>query len=475
MFPIWQDLESEDATATWRDRITHSQDGAFAARVTTVPAWPTLAARLHTIEAAGGDPEAALNAAIAARPVTDAADLAAVLHHRLGPQASSGEADPGLHLPFSLRPSGDSPYLPAMRQVAIRIDQRVSQLGERAAQNPPEWAARLGPVPTDTVGRAEWTDRAAIVASYREAFSLEGSDPIGPAPPPARPEACRWWTAAQAALTGHQLLAGWASDEDPAQRVAAGDRAEMDRPVLVDLAGAARSERDLQSELVYATEDQWRARADPTITAEDVAAARQRVHTTHDVLQEAREHLRASEAGHQAYQQWEMGTGTTRADAEAARRELVRRNPPVNSEPGLAPQPTSSTAYQSVQADRYLATKGRALDSAREAVRRLTHRIHRDTQAGETSQADRLHDALQRNQADVARLEHEDQAAAEDAAKYNDELAARADGQQAKIDAFPAPWRAENIPGHKGSAAPATGARPPATLAATHALSHLLS
>jgi hypothetical protein len=50
------------------------------------------------------------------------------------------------------------------------------------------------------------------------------------------------------------------SDEDPAQRVAVGDRAEMDRPTVVDLAGAAQSERDLQAELVYATEDQWRAR-----------------------------------------------------------------------------------------------------------------------------------------------------------------------------------------------------------------------
>ena len=173
-----------------------------------------------------------------------------------------------------------------MRQVATRIDQRVIELGERAAQNPPDWAARLGPVPTDTVERAEWTDRAPLVASYREAFSIEGSDPIGQAPPPARPEARRWWTAAQAALTGNQLQAGWASDEDLAQRVAAGDRAEMDRPALVDLAGAAQSERDLQAELVYATEDQWRARTDPTITADDLVAARQRVHTTQEVLQD---------------------------------------------------------------------------------------------------------------------------------------------------------------------------------------------
>jgi hypothetical protein len=146
-------------------------------------------AREEHIEAAGADPEAALNAAIAERPLTGVADLAAVMHHRLGPPAADTESR--LYLPILLRPWGDSPYLRAMGQVAVRIDQRMAELGERASQNPPEWAAELGPVPTDKVARAEWTDRAALIASYREAFALEGSDPIGQAPPPARPEARR--------------------------------------------------------------------------------------------------------------------------------------------------------------------------------------------------------------------------------------------------------------------------------------------
>ena len=65
-----------------------------------------------------------------------------------------------------------------------------------------------------------------------------------------------------------------------------------------------------------------------------------------------------------------------------------------------------------------LATKARALDSAREAARRLTHRIRRHTEAGESDQADRLRDPLDRNQADVARLEQEITTATEEAAKY---------------------------------------------------------
>ena len=59
----------------------------------------------------------------------------------------------------------------------------------------------------------------------------------------------------------------------------------------------------------------------------------------------------------------------------------------------------------------------------------------------------------------------------EDAAKYNDELAARPDGQQAKIDAFPRPGGCE----HPKSRRSSTSHRPPATPAAAHALSHLPS
>jgi hypothetical protein len=463
LFPIWQDLDSEYTKMIWRDRVAARVDPGFATRLTTAPAWPSLAARLHTIEAAGGDPETALDAAIAERPLTGVADVAAVLHYRLGAQAGPGEAaDPGLHVPFSSRPLLDSPYRPAIRQVASRMDQRITDLGELAAQSPPEWAVPLGPVPTDTVARAEWIDRAAIMASYREAFSIEGSDPIGAAPPPARPEARRWWYAARTALTETQPPAASANDEDLAQRIAAGDRAEKDRPALVDLASAAQSERHLQAELVYAIEDQWRARTDPSTTREQMTAAQQRLHATEEVAEEAKEHLRAAEAVHHAYREWDTRTATTRADAQAARRELARRNLPVNAESSLAQQPTSWVAYQSVEADRYLAAKGRALDSAREAARRLTHRIRRHTEAGETNQADRLRDPLDRNRADVARLEQEITAATEEAVRYNLELAARPDGPQAKADASPRaqPSRASAVPPDQPHPPPAASPRP---------------
>jgi hypothetical protein len=197
------------------------------------------------------------------------------------------------------------------------------------------------------------------------------------------------------------------------------------------------------------------------VTPEQRAVAQRRVQTTHVVLQDAKQNLHAAEAGYQAYQQWDIRTATTRADAETARRELARRHPPRHAEFSLAQQPTSWVAYQSVQADRYLATKARALDSARAAASRLTHRIRRHTHAGESSQADRLRGPLDRNQADVVRLEQEITAAAEETAKYNRELAGRPDGPQAKADACPGPQpsRASAVPPDQRHRHPAASPR----------------
>jgi hypothetical protein len=101
------------------------------------------------------------------------------------------------------------------------------------------------------------------------------------------------------------------------------------------------------------------------------------------------------------------------------------------------------------------------LDSARQAARRLTYRIRRHTEVGETSQADRLLEPLERNQADVARLEQEITAATEEAAEYNRELAARPNGPQAKADASrrAQPWKASAVPPDQPHPAPAASPR----------------
>jgi hypothetical protein len=273
LFPIWQDLEGEHLRARWLASLTQERGISLASRLTGSPAWPTVASRLAEIEASGDDPHIALRTAFDVRGFDDAVDLAAVLHHRLQGPTASAEGDGELRAAFSTRDLGDSAYAPAMRQVAERMDRRIVELGEPAALNPPAWAAALGPLPAGAVGRMEWTDRAATVASYREAFGVEGSDPIGEAPPPARTEARRWWHQAREALAGDQSPAPWATDEELAERAATGDRVEMERPGQARLEEAAKTERERRAELVFALAHQRALATNPNATGDELADA----------------------------------------------------------------------------------------------------------------------------------------------------------------------------------------------------------
>jgi hypothetical protein len=123
LLPIWADLASEHSKARWHDTLTRSRGEQFAARVIGSKAWPALAACLEVIQAAGADPESALQTAVDARSLTGVADLAAVLHHRLEDYAGTAP-EPAIHAPFTMRALTDSPYTPAMRQLAQRMDRR---------------------------------------------------------------------------------------------------------------------------------------------------------------------------------------------------------------------------------------------------------------------------------------------------------------------------------------------------------------
>jgi hypothetical protein len=442
LFPIWQDLEGEHVKARWLASLTQERGISFASRLTGSPAWPTLAARLADIEASGGDPQTALTAAVDVRGLDDAVDLAAVLHHRLESyrlerHSASAEPDGGLRAPFSSRDLGDTTYAPAMRQVAERMDQRIVELGERAVQNRPAWAAALGPVPADAVGRMEWTDRAATVASYREAFGVEGGDPIGEAPPLARPEARRWWNQAREALAGEQRPVPWASDMELAERAAAGDRAEMERPDPAQLEEAAKTERDRRAELVFALAHQ-RA-LDPDATGDELADADGWVSSARPQAQQAARELREAEARHDDYRTWEARTAATRADAQAARQELARRAVPGDSRDDLADLPTGWVAYQAVQAEQLLARKQRALASARNAIRRVAARAEAGGDPDETSSKEANRVLLERWRADETRLDQEVETARSAVERINNDLDRRPDGQEAKTAAKATP------------------------------------
>ena len=391
--------------------------------------------------------------AIDVRDLDDAVDVAAVLCHRLQRYGEVADGTDGLREPFSTRELDDTAYAPAMRQVAQRMDARIVELGERAAENPPEWAVAFGPVPDDAVGRLEWTDRAATVASYREAFGIAGAEPIGEAPPPARPEARRWWNAAREALAGETQPTAWASDAGLAERVAAGDRAELERPDPAGLEQAAKTERHRRAELAFALAQQQKAASNPDATVDDRADAQRRVDAARSTAQQAAGRLAEAEAGHDAYRAWEARTAVSRADAEAARNQLARRAVTGDRRDDLADLPTGWVAYQAVQAEQLLARKQRALASARSAIQRVAARAHQDDEPDDARSAEENQALLQRWEADETRLTQEVAAARITVERINSEVDRRPDGQEAKAAARATPTG--RIPSQPAPATPA--------------------
>jgi conjugative relaxase-like TrwC/TraI family protein len=241
LFPIWQDLVTAVSRERWRAAVALACGEDAAATMLASDAWPTLAARLWVIDAAGVDSAVSLSRAAAARPLAGAEDVAAVLHWRL--RHVEAAAAPMLAGTFTeISPSGVDELAGAIAQVAAAMDARSDELAARVEAQQPAWAAGLGSRPDggDTAGRQDWRRRAGIVAGYREAFGLDATgdedslDPIGPLPAAGRPDALQWWQRATVALDRAEP-AGLAQlpDEHLEAIVEQARQAEADGPPMV--------------------------------------------------------------------------------------------------------------------------------------------------------------------------------------------------------------------------------------------------
>jgi len=200
LFPIWQDLLGERGAHEAQTALATACGSHIAASALRSPAWPSLAALLRRLDAAGIDAASALADAARRHDLGDAEDSAAVLHWRLSQAHVDAAGEHGDT--FSERsPNGADEWAVAARQVAAAMDARVQTLAARVDTERPAWAASLGAVPVHPDRRQEWLARARIVAGYREAFRIDTTDdPLGPPPPFGRPDAHAWWTRAAAVL-----------------------------------------------------------------------------------------------------------------------------------------------------------------------------------------------------------------------------------------------------------------------------------
>ena len=272
------------------------------------------------------------------RSMTGARDVARVLDSRVRRRLDGVLPQPPGPWADRVPDTGSAEMNRYLRELAEAMDDRVRRLGEHAAQTQPLWARQaFGPVPDDPVGRADWEQRASVVAAYRERYGYaHPGDPIGPEPAKTSPEARAAWHAALNALgrvDGIDLRG--CTDGDLWLRRSTYERETAWAPphVAEELRLMRQAERDAHVNAVRA-EHEHRAAHDPQTAARHQHLAR---------IWRALEAKAAREAEmfaavQETRRQWEAVTQTTRRIAIAADLELRRRHPDLPIPP-LRPHP----------------------------------------------------------------------------------------------------------------------------------------
>lgn len=195
------ELATAGRTAGWLDRL--ADEGLLTSkertRIAAEDGASTLNRVLRRAELAGHDPEQVLRGAVAERELDSARQLTNVLHRRI---TDGYRLDP-VHDTFSERvPQVDDPswqrYLATLAEAA---DERRTELGAAAAEEPPQWAIEAwGAPPIAGPERAVWEHRAGVVAAHRELVGVEDNSALGPAPQAGDTEAYASWRAGWRAL-----------------------------------------------------------------------------------------------------------------------------------------------------------------------------------------------------------------------------------------------------------------------------------
>ena len=157
---------------------------------------------LRAAELAGLDPDRVLADAISEQDLAGARDIPAVIDARI--RHRTGSLVPLPAGPWSARiPAIADPGRRAfVAEIAAMMDARKNRIGEHAARQAPPWAtAALGPVPAHPLDQLDWQKRASSIGAWRELSGYDHpTDPIGPEPVTAAPDARAAWYEALAAL-----------------------------------------------------------------------------------------------------------------------------------------------------------------------------------------------------------------------------------------------------------------------------------
>ncbi|MFI9031139.1 MobF family relaxase [Streptomyces sp. NPDC053560] len=362
--------------------------------------------------------EEALQQALALQyvPVTHANQDAEVRHQ----QAEEREAELEALDSYAARtPEIEGDLGRFLGQWAAEMDARTERLGQRVAEEGPQWAVdRLGPVPEDPTLRAEWEQRAGRIERFREAHGYDSEhDAIGSAPPRGAVEARADWERARRALgvPEHQADISRASEESLRQSVERYEREEEWAPPYVadDLEKASLAREDYRSQaLQLQLRAKEMAEQEAAEHAEKVTDAVVGVQTAHgytfaqehlhqvlamqqaqtvqadidpserqkeierraegsqaiaETMEERAEKLREV---HETREQWYAETQQPREEAEYARIELERRTPQPEVEENASPEPAGAVQHQAMT----LQELEEAMEQARRAQEILAER-----------------------------------------------------------------------------------------------------
>lgn len=337
-----------------------------------------------------------------------------------------------------------------MGEWADLMDQRTERLGQRVAEQQPEWAIdRLGPVPEDPTERADWELRAGRVERYREAHSFDKeADAIGQAPPDGAVEALADWERARRALGVPDELAdiSRASEESLRQSVERAEREEEWAPPYVadDMQRSFKASRDYEDQAVQmelraqemaekeAAEHEERinkaldevskatgynehqqalaqsmalqqvptlmAEVDPSELVKDTL---ERAETSRDIAESMGERARQYQEVHETREKWFAETQQVREEADYARIELERRNPVVpeteQAEPESAPAAAAPSPQASAEQDLMM-----AMEQARQAQQILEQRAQeREQEAQQEREAQPKVEEIDRERRDT--------------------------------------------------------------------------
>lgn len=322
------ELATAGRTPRWLDELV--DHGLLSehhrARLAAEDGAGSLSRLLRRVELAGHDPKTVLADAVAAGTLEDARQISNVIHSRITSDKNIS-LDPRGDRYTDWTPQVEDPQWAAyLEHLAAAADQRRTTLGKEVLADPPQWAVEtLGKPPEEAEARYEWAEKAAVVAAHRELTGNEDpADALGPAPKRDQVEAYASWRAAWRALGRPEADRDELelSDGQLRLRVRAYEREQAWAPEYVagELNGTHQSaEQQRQTAALRRAE----ATAAPdTETRERLEQEAAEAEALASVLDERVEQLRLVD---QARAEWLAHTAETRAAADRAKFELSSR------------------------------------------------------------------------------------------------------------------------------------------------------